>query len=96
MEQLDKGMMLGIYGDRGSMTCMNVPKSGSYGNEERDAKTFASWGIDYLEYDNRNTVGEIRSDYEKMAAALAKSGREIMFSVCAWHTEEWMPGTGQL
>lgn len=91
-----KGMKLGIYGDRGSMTCMNIPKSGSYGNEERDAKTFASWGIDYLKYDNCNTVGEIRSDYEKMAAALAKSGREIMFSVCAWHTQEWMPQTGQL
>ncbi|HQF54468.1 MAG TPA: NPCBM/NEW2 domain-containing protein [Fibrobacteria bacterium] len=43
-----KGMKLGIYGDRGSMTCMNIPKSGSYGNEERDAKTFASWGVDYL------------------------------------------------
>ena len=91
-----KGMKLGIYGDRGSMTCMNIPKSGSYGNEERDAKTFASWGVDYLKYDNCNTVGEIRSDYEKMAAALAKSGREIMFSVCAWHTQEWMPQTGQL
>lgn len=91
-----KGMRLGIYGDRGSMTCMDIPQSGSYGNEDRDAKTFASWGIDYLKYDNCNTVGEIRADYTKMATALKNSGRSIVFSVCAWHTQDWMPQVGQL
>jgi hypothetical protein len=91
-----KGMRLGIYGDRGSMTCMDIPQSGSYGNEDRDAKTFASWGIDYLKYDNCNTVGEIRADYTKMSKALANSGRNIVFSVCAWHTQDWMPQVGQL
>jgi alpha-galactosidase len=48
----DKGLKLGIYGDRGLRTCMNIPESGSYANEQRDANTFASWGIDYLKYDN--------------------------------------------
>ena len=91
-----KGMKLGIYGDRGSMTCMDIPQSGSYGNEERDARTFAAWGVDYLKYDNCNTVGEIRSDYTKMANALRNSGREIVFSVCAWHTQDWMPQVGHL
>lgn len=91
-----KGMRLGIYGDRGSMTCMDIPQSGSYGNEERDAKTFASWGVDYLKYDNCNTVGEIRADYTKMSNALKNSGRDIVFSVCAWHTQDWMPQVGHL
>jgi alpha-galactosidase len=91
-----KGMRLGIYGDRGSMTCMNIPQSGSYGNEDRDAKTFASWGVDYLKYDNCNVVGDMRSDYTKMSNALKTSGRNIVFSVCAWQTQDWMPQVGQL
>lgn len=91
-----KGMRLGIYGDRGSMTCMNIPQSGSYGTEDRDAKTFASWGVDYLKYDNCNVIGDMRSDYTKMANALKTSGRNIVFSVCAWQTQDWMPQVGQL
>jgi len=91
-----KGLKLGIYGDRGSMTCMNVPQSGGYGNEERDAKTYASWGVDYLKYDNCNPKGVIKDDYVKMGNALANSGRPIVYSVCAWHTEEWMPQVGNL
>lgn len=91
-----KGMRLGIYGDRGSMTCMNIPQSGSYGNEERDAKTFASWGVDYLKYDNCNVIGDMRTDYTKMSNALKNSGRDIVFSVCAWQTQDWMPQVGHL
>lgn len=91
-----KGMRLGIYGDRGSMTCMNIPQSGSYGTEDRDAKTFASWGVDYLKYDNCNVIGDMRSDYTKMSNALKNSGRDIVFSVCAWQTQDWMPQVGQL
>jgi hypothetical protein len=42
------GGKVGIYGDRGTMTCVNVPQSGSKGYEDRDVKTFTSWGGDYL------------------------------------------------
>jgi alpha-galactosidase len=45
-----RGLKLGIYSDSGSKTCAGRP--GSYGYEEIDAKTWASWGIDYLKYDN--------------------------------------------
>jgi hypothetical protein len=91
-----KNMKLGIYNDRGTMTCMNVPQSGGYGNEEKDAKTYASWDVDYLKYDNCNARGVIKDDYTKMGKALAASGRPIVYSICAWHTEEWMPQIGQL
>ncbi|MBK8803963.1 MAG: NPCBM/NEW2 domain-containing protein [Fibrobacteres bacterium] len=91
-----KGMKLGIYGDRGSMTCMNVPQSGSYGKEAADAKMFASWGIDYVKYDNCNPVGQMQSDYTTMGKAIANSGRPMVFSVCAWQTQEWMPAVGNL
>lgn len=91
-----QGMKLGIYGDRGSMTCMDIPKSGGYGNENRDAETYASWGVDYLKYDNCNPVGQLRDDYTKMSSALKSTARPIVFSICAWQTQEWMPATGQL
>ncbi|CAO3685957.1 unnamed protein product [Umbelopsis vinacea] len=45
-------MDFGIYSDAGSKTCGNF--QGSYGYEETDAKTFASWGVDYLKLDGCN------------------------------------------
>ena len=77
-----KGLKFGIYGDRGTMTCAGVPQSGSYGNEQRDANTFASWGVDYLKYDNCNPVGNMQTDYQNMKNALASCGRPIVFSIC--------------
>lgn len=94
----DKGLKLGIYGDRGTMTCMGIPQSGSHGYEDRDAKTFASWGIDYLKYDNCNIPNgsDMQTDYKKMQTALANCGRPIVFSICAWGYQGWMPATGNL
>lgn len=93
-----KGLKLGVYGDHGSMTCMNIPQSGSYGYEDKDAKTYASWGVDYLKYDNCNIAsGSIqKTDYVNMQKALANCGRPIVFSICAWGYQDWMPSTGNL
>lgn len=93
-----KGLKLGIYGDRGSMTCMNIPQSGSKGYEDRDARTFASWGVDYLKYDNCNVAygSSMKADYQRMQQALANCGRPIVFSICAWEYQDWMPETGNL
>jgi len=44
------GMKLGIYSDAGRYTCMHYPAS--LGREGLDAKTFASWEVDFLKYDN--------------------------------------------
>jgi hypothetical protein len=41
-----RNMSFGIYTARGSSTCMGRP--GSDGHEALDARTFASWGVDYL------------------------------------------------
>lgn len=80
-----KGMKLGIYSDAAQLTCGGYTASIDF--EEQDAKTFASWGIDYLKYDYCNaptdsTTARIR--YSKMSDALRKSGREITFAVCEW------------
>jgi len=90
-----KGLKFGIYGDRGSMTCMNVPQSGSYGHEQADAKTFASWEVDYFKNDNCNPVGDMQADYQTMQKALAGSGRAIVYNVCTpVGYQNWMPATG--
>ncbi|GAB2284972.1 Alpha-galactosidase 1 [Dionaea muscipula] len=79
-----KGLKLGIYSDAGYYTCSKA-MPGSLNHEEQDARTFASWGIDYLKYDNCNN-GEIKPTlrYPVMTRALMNSGRQIFFSLCEW------------
>ncbi|CAA2971316.1 alpha-galactosidase [Olea europaea subsp. europaea] len=83
-----KGLKLGIYSDAGTQTC-SKKMPGSLGFEEKDAKTFASWGIDYLKYDNCNDNGKSPKErYPVMANALLNSGRSIFFSLCEWGVED--------
>lgn len=44
-----RGLKFGVYSSPGEMTCGGYP--GSLGYEDLDAKTYASWGVDYLKYD---------------------------------------------
>lgn len=79
-----KGLKLGIYSDAGYLTCSST-MPGSLGYEEQDAKTFASWGIDYLKYDNCNNDGSKPTvRYPVMTRALMKAGRPIFYSLCEW------------
>ncbi|KAJ7072367.1 glycoside hydrolase [Mycena amicta] len=88
------GLKFGIYSDAGTATCSGFP--GSLGNENLDASTFASWGVDYLKYDNCNipanwTDGTIQNGdwynsnsairYRQMTAALVATGRAIQFNL---------------
>jgi alpha-galactosidase len=93
-----KGIKLGIYSDAAQLTCANF--TASLGFEEQDAKTFASWGIDYLKYDychapSDSNTAKIR--YKKMADALRNGGRDIVFSICEWGGRQpwfWAAGVG--
>ncbi|KAI4358069.1 hypothetical protein L6164_001973 [Bauhinia variegata] len=79
-----KGLKLGIYACSGYRTCTGT-MPGSLGFEQQDAKTFASWGIDFLKYDNcynDDTRPTIR--YQVMSRALQMAGRPIFFSMCEW------------
>jgi alpha-galactosidase len=81
------GMKLGIYEDAGTATCAGYP--GSLGHEKQDAATFASWGVDYLKYDNCNNAGSTTTQqyiqrYSAMRDALAATGRPILYSLCEW------------
>jgi hypothetical protein len=78
-----KGLKYGIYSDAGYKTCAGNPASLGY--ETVDANSFASWGIDYLKYDNCNTDGSPPEErYPPMRDALNASGRPIFFSMCEW------------
>lgn len=82
-----KGLKLGIYSSPGPKTCAGY--EGSFRHEEQDAKTYASWGIDYLKYDwcSASQVYDYHSlptVYEKMGRALEHSGRPIVFSLCEY------------
>lgn len=87
-----KGLKLGIYSDAGYFTCSKT-MPGSLGHEEKDAKSFASWGIDYLKYDNCNNDGTKPTvRYPVMTRALMKTGHPIFFSLCEWgdmHPATW-------
>jgi len=77
------GLKLGIYEDAGSLTCAGYP--GSLGHESTDAQSFASWGVDYLKYDNCSNNGvNAQSRYTAMRDALAATGRSILYSLCNW------------
>lgn len=90
------GLKLGIYSDAGNFTCQHYP--GSLGYEVIDANTFASWGIDYLKYDNCfNDNLPALSRYPPMRDALNQTKRAIFYSICNWGQESpwnWGPATG--
>lgn len=92
-----KGLKLGVYSDAGNLTC-SKRMPGSLGHEIQDAKTFASWGVDYLKYDNCENNGiSVRERYPPMSEALLNSGRPIFFSMCEWGWEDpatWAKSVG--
>ena len=93
-----KGLKLGIYSDAAQLTCGGW--TASLGFEEQDARTFASWGIDYLKYDYCNAPEDsatARQRYRTMANALQNSGRDIVLGICEWgqrQGEEWCEEVG--
>src|SRR5262245_51674480 len=94
-----KGLKLGIYSSPGPKTCARY--EGSYGHEEQDARTYAAWGIDYLKYDLwsvREGMAKAGSKaaahqmmleaYQRMNAALLKTGRPIVYSLCQYGKDD--------
>jgi alpha-galactosidase len=96
-----RGLKAGIYTDIGVNTCAGPPYQGSYQHEDEDAATFSAWGMDFIEMDFCNHPPDItgRAIYERMAAAIQKTGRPMVFYLCAWGSESpwrWAQGTAQL
>ncbi|WP_374117358.1 carbohydrate-binding protein [Streptomyces sp. RKAG293] len=81
-----KGLKFGLYTSAGTKTCNGTGGfPGGLGHEQQDADLFASWGVDYLKYDNCNNQGvDAQQRYKEMRDALKKSGRPIVYSICEW------------
>ncbi len=94
----DRGMKLGIYSDAAQLTCARY--TASLGFEEQDARTFASWDIDYLKYDYCFAPADsatARIRYTTMGDALRKTNRDIVFGICEWgqrHPWLWAANAG--
>lgn len=92
------GLKFGIYSCAGSKTCQGRP--GGRGYQFQDARTYASWGVDYLKYDwCYNEDQKAEAAYKTMSDALKASGRPIVFSICEWGENkpwEWGEGIGNL
>lgn len=95
-----RGFKFGIYSSPGPQTCGGYP--GSYGYEEKDAETYARWGVDFLKYDWCSAQKVYRPDqlqaaYEKMHVALVHAGRPMIYSLCEYGMEApwvWGPKIG--
>jgi alpha-galactosidase len=98
----NRGLKFGIYTSAGTKTCNTAGFPGGLGHEQQDATLFASWGVDYLKYDNCNNQGvDAVQRYTAMRDALAATGRPIVFSICEWGQSSpkvwtWGAGMGNL
>ncbi|HEX2602090.1 MAG TPA: glycoside hydrolase family 27 protein [Gemmatimonadaceae bacterium] len=93
-----RGLKFGIYTDAGTKTCQGRP--GTLGFEERDAQTYARWGVDYVKEDWCNADGlNAVTQYTKFRRALDGTGRPIVLSICEWGVNQpwdWAPRVGNL
>ncbi|MFE7812053.1 glycoside hydrolase family 27 protein [Streptomyces sp. NPDC057433] len=84
-----RGLKFGLYQVPTERTCAQrvgtFPGStGSMGHEVQDARTFASWGVDYLKYDWCSPAGtrdEQVARFSLMRDALRATGRPIVYSI---------------
>ncbi|MFW6724550.1 glycoside hydrolase family 27 protein [Streptomyces sp. MAR4 CNY-716] len=84
-----RGLKFGLYQAPTERTCAQrvgtFPGStGSMGHEVQDARTFASWGVDYLKYDWCSPAGtrdEQVARFSLMRDALRDTGRPIVYSI---------------
>jgi alpha-galactosidase len=84
------GLKFGIYSSPGESTCGGY--TASYNYEEKDAQSYARWGIDYLKYDwcsydriaKDRSLPELMKPYYTMRSALDKIDRDIVYSLCQY------------
>jgi alpha-galactosidase len=80
-----KGLKFGIYTDIAEYTCAGMV--GSYGYEEKDAQTYAEWGVDYVKVDYCHAPADLWTAverYKKFVEAIRATGRPMVFAVCEW------------
>lgn len=105
-----RGLKFGLYLSPGRRTCAMIydgypgEELGSFGHEQQDADMLAGWGVDYLKYDwckadSGDTGLHERAAFERMAQALERTGRPIVYGISEYGRTrpwEWAPSVAQL
>jgi alpha-galactosidase len=86
------GFSFGLYSP--TANCITTP--GSYGFEDIDAQTYASWKADYFKYRVCSPPADLEQRYRAMASSLDGTGRPIVLSIAAPPFSDWMATVGQL
>jgi alpha-galactosidase len=85
-----KGLKAGLYTSPGPWTCAGYV--GAYKHEAIDAKTFATWGFDFLKYDWCSYKGvakgkgldRLKRPYQQMGDILKDLDRDIVLNLCQY------------
>jgi alpha-galactosidase len=91
-----KGLKFGLYSSAGVWTCEPKQENrgfpGGLGHEKQDAALYASWGVDYLKYDNCNNEKiDAKQRYSAMGEALRATAKPIFYSLCEWgENKAWL------
>jgi alpha-galactosidase len=78
------GLRFGIYTAIGARTCQSLP--GSWGHYAQDAKTFASWGVDFVKVDMCGglpawtTVETLTEDFRQFGEHLRQHNPDVVYS----------------
>lgn len=78
------GLRFGIYTAIGTKTCQSLP--GSWGHYAQDAKTFASWGVDFVKVDvcgglpTWTTVDTLTENFRHFGACLREYNPQVVYS----------------
>lgn len=95
-----RDLRFGLYTCAGTHTCQGYPAS--HGCEARDAKRFASWGVDLIKVDWCHTAAlglDGPATYATWSDAIRGCGRPMVFSICEWGRRrpwEWAPRLGHM
>ncbi len=74
------GLKLGIYASAGTATCSGRP--GSYGHYTEDARTFSSWGVDFVKLDSCHLPSSADSAtlFNQFGTALSAANPGVVYS----------------
>ena len=78
------GLRFGIYTAIGTRTCQSLPAS--WGHYDQDARTFASWGVDFVKVDDcgglpaGTTVDTLTEHFRQFGACLRQHNPDVLYS----------------
>jgi hypothetical protein len=91
------GMKFGLHQPAGVKDCGHA-RPGSQNNEERDAKLFASWGLDYVKYDQCDFIHDEKTtpgapDLDKI---VVRKGEQVVFATEAEAPQNRITGLARI